>query len=193
MTTTPDINLDEFDDSFDAAANPDGAGGDDDFAIDLPPTICGVLRMHIAEVKQSPKNKKWVIVTFKCEEALFREATYDNFFDFSRSFNVVQFEAMCNALGVETTRVRGQLRIIGGLKALKGRAGLFVITTFKRKDGTVSSTIANGMPKAGKSEEWDEYIGTRSLTEAQTKAITKCQGVIPEEHHHLFEGFNAVD
>lgn len=183
--------LDDLDDSFDTAADPTNAGGGDDFEIPLPPTVCGILRCHIADAKVNPKNKSTVLLDIKCEEPMFRDAVFTQWMDLTRTFNIQQLVALCNVLGVKASTQGGKLKIPGGLKALKGLAGLFVVSTYSRKDGSVSSSLAVGMPKAEKSEYWDEYAGTRNFTEAQIKVIKESKGVIPEEHHALFEGINA--
>lgn len=210
--TSPDFDLDDipgFDDdndSFEEAAGSDAAG-DDDFAIDVPPVLCGVLRMHIDNVRHITKDRaNKAIVTFKSQEPDSRGETYEAWYDFKSRGDLIEFQRLLTGLGIksrfETVKRPGrrsgsQLKWepqngARGFKALKGKEGLFVLSTyFHKNSGEERPTFPRGKPKSDKNNpSWGEYADRTKLSEKQLEIIAKSNGVIPREHHAAFEGVN---
>jgi len=99
---------------------------------------------------------------------------------------------LASAVGLTVAPIPGGrgLRIHGGTKAMKNKPCMFVVETYSKDDGTVESSVAWGMPKPEKSDEWKAYAEAYNdgagFTEEQVKAIKAGGGIIPVDKQGLF-------
>ena len=192
-TTTAPLNLlDDDDDTFEQTANP-GAPSSEDFEdFDMPAPMCGLVRGHVSDVKPNPAGDK-LIIELKSEEPETSGSTVSVWIKLGDPRQRARLCTLAASVGlpVGPTPGGGGLRIGGGgTKAMKNKPCMFVVETYSKDDGTVESSVAWGMPKPEKSDEWKAYAEAYNdgagFTEEQVKAIKAGGGIIPVDKQGLF-------
>ena len=176
------------DDTFEDATGTTGSSEDDFDDFDDDPVVVGLFRGHVADCKWNPKKPNQLIVEVVSEEVDSRGSKVLAFLDRTDSRQKARLRRLATYLGVPTiTKPEGGWRLQGGVAALKNRAGLFVADTYQRDDGSMASSLCWGMPKPGKSKDWDAYVKASNFNEKQVQALKDSPGVINPKHASLFD------
>jgi hypothetical protein len=160
--------------------------GDMGEGFDIPPIPVGVLRGHVAEAKN---NKGNIILNIQCDDPSYSSSDEVTLFI---GGDMQLLGQVAGSLGVVVTQQGGRIYLQDSegnkdLKALNGKAGLFIFAPFK-KDGIEGASVNKfGLPKPKSSDLWDSYMEQSNFSELQIAAIKKSRGgAVPPEHHHLF-------
>ena len=165
---------------FGEAPSSDGDGDFDTF--EMPPTPVGVLpgivkTCKLATTEKDGRSKKSYVLEIQCTDPAFTGSSTLSMWVEVPRFNG-RMAQIATAFGLPT-RVRGN--VIDLPKAVKynNMPGYFVFSTYTDSAGLAQPTLAWGLPKPGASAQFDEWLASSGLTEAQINEVKKSPGVLP--------------